>query len=92
MPTIEIPKDQTGERLDKYLTDRMEASRSQIQRLIKQGDITLNGKKVKTGEVLSPGDMIFYPEVAMTVSVKDGVAPILDVVYEDDDLLVINKP
>lgn len=92
MPTIEIPTDHKGERLDKFLTQMMKASRSQIQRLIKQGDITLNGKKVKAGEVLSPGDIIFYPEVELTVPVKDGVAPVLDVVYEDDDLLVINKP
>ncbi|MEK7619955.1 MAG: RluA family pseudouridine synthase [Patescibacteria group bacterium] len=92
MPTIEIPANHKGERLDKYLTDAMEASRSQIQRLIKQGGITLNGKSVKTGEMLSTGDTIFYPEVELTVPVKDGVTPILDVVYEDDDLLVINKP
>lgn len=92
MPTIEIHKGQAGERLDKYLTETMETSRSQIQRLIKQGGITLNGKKVKVGEVLSLGDTIFYPEVELTVSVKNGTAPVLDVVYEDDDLMVINKP
>lgn len=92
MPTIEIPQGQAGERLDKYLTETMEASRSQIQRLIKQGGVTLNGKKVKPGQVLSPGDMIFYPEVELAVRVKEGTAPVLNVVYEDDDLLVINKP
>lgn len=92
MPIIEITADNSGERLDKFLTQMMEASRSQIQRLIKQGEITLNGKKAKTGEVLSPGDMIFYPEIELAVQMKDGTAPVLDVVYEDDDLLVINKP
>lgn len=92
MPIIEISADHKGERLDKFLTDTMETSRSQIQRLIKQGGITLNGKIVKTGEVLSLGDTIFYPEVELTATVKDGPAPILNVVYEDDDLLVIHKP
>lgn len=92
MPRIEIPQGQAGERLDKYLTESMEASRSQIQRLIKQGGVTLNGKKVKPGQVLSPGDTIFYPEVELAARVKDGLTPVLNVVYEDDDLLVINKP
>jgi 23S rRNA pseudouridine1911/1915/1917 synthase len=92
MPTIEILSDQAGQRLDHFLTKTMEASRSQIQRLIKQGTITLNGKQIKSGEVLEPGDTIFYPEIELTVTVKDGPAPVLNVQYEDDDLLVINKP
>lgn len=92
MPTIEISKDYAGQRMDKFLTDTMEISRSQIQRLIKQGGITLNQRVVKSGEMLQTGDQLFYPEVEIHVMVKDGPTPILDTVYEDDDLLVINKP
>ncbi len=92
MPTIEIQAAQAGQRLDKMLADTMEASRSAIQRLIKHGTITVNGKPAKPADVLEPGDTVYYPEAELAVVVKDGAAPVLDVVYEDDDLLVINKP
>ncbi len=92
MPTIEIPLNKLGERLDKMLVETMEASRSQIQRLIKQGTVTVNGKQGKPGQTLEPGDIVFYPATGLTVPVKSDAFPLLDVVYEDDDLLVINKP
>ncbi|TAL50422.1 RluA family pseudouridine synthase [Patescibacteria group bacterium] len=92
MPTIKILPSQAGDRLDKFLTDIMEASRSHIQRLIKHGTITINSKPVKSGEILEQGDVVYYPEMELTIPVKDEVTPILDLVYEDDDLLVINKP
>lgn len=92
MPTIEMTADHKGKRLDKFLTEKMEASRSHIQRLIKEGSITVNGKKVKPGEELHAGDHIYYPEAELHTPQKDGNAPVLDVVYEDDDLMVINKP
>lgn len=92
MPTIEIPANDKGKRLDKFLTDSMEISRSQIQRLIKEGAITLNGKHTKPGEELAAGDHIFYPEGELAAPRKDRDTPVLDVLYEDDDLLVINKP
>ena len=92
MPTIEISAEHKGERLDKFLTQTMEASRSQIQRLIKQGGITINGETVKAGEILSVGDLVFYPEVELETHVKNETAPVLNVLYEDDDLLVIDKP
>ena len=92
MPTIEISAEHKGERLDKFLTQTMEATRSQIQRLIKQGGITLNGNQIKAGEILSVGDLVFYPEVELDAHVKKEAAPVLNVLYEDDDLLVIDKP
>ena len=91
MPTIEISAEHKGERLDKFLTQTMEATRSQIQRLIKQGGITLNGNQIKAGEILSVGDLVFYPEVELDAHVKKEAAPVLNVLYEDDDLLVIDK-
>lgn len=70
----------------------MEASRASIQKLIKQGSITVNDAAAKPGTILALGDRVFYPEVELAVSVRNEPAPVLDVVYEDDDLLVINKP
>ena len=92
MPRIEILPSQAGDRLDKFLTEIMEASRSHIQRLIRQDAITINNKPAKSGKILEQGDIVYYPEIERSIPVKEGATPVLDLVYEDDDLLVINKP
>ena len=82
-------------RLDRYLaglfTDR---SRSNIQNLIRSGSITVNSSKVKSGYMLSEADEILIPE--QSVSAGDASpAPrdiSLDIVYEDEDVIVIDKP
>lgn len=81
------------ERLDKYLNSIFsDFSRSFIQNLIEKGQILLNGKVVKSGIKVCEGDEItldFDPPKPL-----DAVAQDVDfeIVYEDDDLLVINKP
>ncbi|KKW32864.1 MAG: Pseudouridine synthase [Candidatus Uhrbacteria bacterium GW2011_GWA2_52_8d] len=92
MPTIKIQASQASERLDRFLAGTMKASRSQIQRLIRQDAITINNKPAKSGEILEQGDIVYYPEIELSIPVKEGATPVLDLVYEDDDLLVINKP
>lgn len=80
-------------RLDSYLSDEFEdMSRSRIQGLIKEGHITVNGKKQKSGYILSDGDVIeaVIPEPE-DISIEAEDIP-LDIVYEDDDVIVINKP
>ncbi len=83
--------DKPNERIDKYVTaDGL--TRSQIQKLIENGDITVNGKCVKTNYKLKLND-----EISVTVpepkeaNIKAENIP-LDIVYEDGDLLVVNKP
>lgn len=81
----------TEMRLDVYLSQVTDFSRSYIKRLNDEGSILVNGRQVKAGESLAQGDRI-------TIEAKD-IEPIyaspenipLDIVYEDDDLLVINK-
>lgn len=81
----------TEMRLDVYLSQVTDFSRSYIKRLNDEGYILVNGRQVKAGESLAQGDRI-------TIEAKD-IEPIdaspenipLDIVYEDDDLLVINK-
>jgi 23S rRNA pseudouridine1911/1915/1917 synthase len=88
------PKD-IGERLDRILVTRLgdRLTRSQLQALIKDGHATVNGAAVKTGFKLKGGE-----QIALTIPpppVADSVAPepiALDIVYEDDELAVINKP
>ena len=85
--------DISGERLDAFLARQGEGlSRSAAQKLNEEGLVTRNGKRPKKNDKLNPGDKIEYtlPE-AKPVDIAPTEMP-LDIVYEDDDLLVINKP
>ncbi len=85
--------DIAGERLDAFLARRAgNMSRSAAQKLIEDGLVTRNGKPGRKNDKLNIGDSITYtvPE-ARPVDIVPTEIP-LDIVYEDDDLLVINKP
>ncbi len=85
--------DMTGERLDAFLARCGDGlSRSAAQKLIEEGNVLLCGKKAKKNDKLNIGDRIDYtiPE-PKEVGIKPTEMP-LDIVYEDDDVLVINKP
>ena len=82
-----------GERLDAFLARTAEnLSRSAAQKLIEEGHVTRNGKPGKKNDKLSPGDQVEYtiPQ-AKPVDIQPTQMQ-LDIVYEDEDLLVINKP
>ena len=89
---FEIQEDQQM-RLDKYLAEQFpEQTRSYLQKLIKDGEVTVNGKKVKTGYQLSKGDEV---SVNIPEPKELDVEPQkmnLDIVYEDDDVILVNKP
>ena len=82
-----------GSRLDSYATSRCpQLSRSHVQRLIEDGLVTVNGRASKSGYKLREGDRI-----VVDVPSPQPIAPQpedipLSIVYEDDDLLVIDKP
>ena len=80
-------------RLDKYLAEQFpEQTRSYLQKLIKDGEVLINGKNVKTGYQLSKGDEV---SVNIPEPKELDVEPQkmdLDIVYEDDDVILINKP
>ena len=85
--------DTAGERLDAFLARQPgNLSRSAAQRLIEEGMVTRNGVPGKKNDRLNIGDRVEYtiPE-AKRVDIVPTEMP-LDIVYEDDDLLVINKP
>ncbi len=80
------------ERLDVFMADLLAVSRSQVQKMIKEGHILLNGIKVKAGMLLNDGDLITYEQLTSEdIDIKAQDIP-LNIVYEDDDLIVINKP
>lgn len=85
--------DTAGERLDAFLARAGEGlTRSAAQKLLEQGLVLRNGKPGKKNDKLTPGDVVEYtiPE-AKPVDIVPTQIP-LDIVYEDEDLLVINKP
>ena len=80
-----------GERLDSYLISRLDKSRSKIQSMIKNSDITVNGKSVKSSYIVKDNDVIDVCDVAPSVLNVGAEKMDLDIVYEDDDLIVVNK-
>jgi len=91
---IVLPCDLEPLRVDQYLAQQPQiASRGQAQHLIKQGRVYLNDKPVKPSARLVPGGVLVYelPEVATFSSVRPQPIP-LDILYEDDAVIVVNKP
>jgi len=91
---VVVPETETGgPRIDKYLTRFYpEASRSKIQRAIKKGHLKVNGVDVKKSYAVEPGDEIVFRLIRKPPMQAAPEDIPLDIVYEDDDLLVVNKP
>ena len=88
-----LTADLSGERLDAFLARRGDGlSRSAAQKLIEEGRVTRNGKPGKKNDKLNVGDTVEYtiPE-PKAVDIKPTEMA-LDIVYEDEDVVVINKP
>ena len=79
-------------RVDKYLADNTDYSRNLILNLIKNGDILVNGSKIKPSYKVKYGDEITINNVKTdTKDITPWDYP-LDIVYEDDDIIIVNKP
>lgn len=90
---VELTLNVPGERLDRALAAAMpDLSRAQWQRLIKEGQVTLAGEPVKASMRLEGGEQVVavIPDAEETELVPENIP--LDVRYEDDDILLINKP
>jgi 23S rRNA pseudouridine1911/1915/1917 synthase len=90
---FEVLYEQEGERLDKFLSNVYpKQSRSFFQKLIKDGQITVNGQTEKASFPVKAEDLvrITFPD-AQEAAIEPENIP-LDILYEDDDLLVVNKP
>ncbi len=90
---MNLTADTAGERLDAFLTRSMEGmSRSGVQKLLEQGCVLLRGRPGKKNDRLNPGDPVevMLPEPKKTDIVAKEMP--LNIVYEDEDVLVINKP
>lgn len=82
-----------GGRIDKFLAQKLDKSRSLVQKLIKDELVLVNGEVVKTNYSVADGDEIDVKQLDVVDNTNIIPQPMdLDIVYEDDDLLVINKP
>ena len=85
--------DKPGTRLDKYVCEKCpQLSRTYVQKLITDGYITVNDRKVKAGLKLNAGDKLTIIIPPAPPSPLSPEAIPLNIIYEDDDLLVIDKP
>jgi 23S rRNA pseudouridine1911/1915/1917 synthase len=85
--------DEPGVRLDRYVCERLaELSRTRIQRLIAEGHITVNEQVAKAGLKLNAGDRlkVILPPAPPSPLTPEAIP--LNIIYEDDDLLVVDKP
>jgi 23S rRNA pseudouridine1911/1915/1917 synthase len=91
--TISVTAESAGERLDSFLAARVEGwSRARLHRLIEDADVLINGETAKPSYRVRAADEI---EIELTPSPSESFVPEnipIDVVYEDQDLIVINKP
>ena len=76
-------------RLDNFLASCMDISRSQVTKMIKSNEVLVNGKLVKAGFMLKAGDKVLVNHVEANGLEAEKLD--LDIVYEDDDVIVVNK-
>ncbi len=92
-----ILEEQTGERIDKFLTDILSAdnllySRSHLQKLIADGNVLVNGTSVKANYKLVSNDVIkILIPFPQEYTIEPENIPI-DIIYEDEDVILVNKP
>jgi 23S rRNA pseudouridine1911/1915/1917 synthase len=90
---IELKLDAPGERLDRALADAWPSlSRMQWQRLIKEDAVTINGRSAKASLKLEGGEVVTAVLPEVVESELEGEDIPLDIRYEDDDLILVNKP
>ena len=95
-----VTSEEDGQRLDNYLIRILKGvPRSRIYRIVRAGEVRVNKKRAKPSSKLVEGDMVRIPPVHMSpepgkLSLSEGVIARLNasILYEDDSLLVINKP
>ena len=90
--TWKIPDEAVGERLDRFAAQMSELTRSAVQGLADDGAVTVNGKTASKNYRLRSGDevTVTVPEPTVYEAKPENIP--LDIVYEDADLLVVNKP
>lgn len=88
---VQLKVNNSGVRLDSYLISELDKSRSKIQSMIKDGNVRVNGCLVKPSYVVKSDDIIEIDEIVEEKMSATAEKMDLDIVYEDDDVIVVNK-
>jgi len=90
--TIFVPKDTKDERIDKYITSVVDMTRSTISKLVEEGRVLVNGERISKNYRLRGGESISiaYPKPSAIETLPQNIP--LDIIYEDNDIIVVNKP
>ena len=89
-----VDKGQEPMRIDKFLVARIEhASRNKVQQAIESGRVLINGKQVSSNHKIKPGEeiIVYSDKEVQGEEIIPEKMP-LNIVFEDDDILIINKP
>lgn len=86
-----IDNNNAGKRIDKYLVETTEYTRSKIQKMIENKNVLVNDKEVKASYILKENDVLEITEYIEETDILPENIP-LDIYYEDEDLIVVNKP
>ena len=89
---FEVEEEYIGERIDKFLVDKTSLSRSSAAKLLEGGSVTVKGKAVAKNYKLRGGDSVevIFPEPEADEALPEDIP--LDIIYEDGDIIVVNKP
>ncbi|MFB9134787.1 23S rRNA pseudouridine(955/2504/2580) synthase RluC [Vibrio olivae] len=100
---VDIDADMAGQRVDNFLRNQLKSiPKSMIYRILRKGEVRVNKKRVKAEYKLQSGDVVRIPPVTVTEKSQEDVAPSTKlnkvaeleskIIYEDEHLLVLNKP
>ncbi|MCL5774101.1 MAG: S4 domain-containing protein, partial [Firmicutes bacterium] len=89
---FEVIEGYTGQRLDYYLANCTSFSRTRIQKLIEEKNVLLNGACARASQKLKSGDRIEIEVPPPEDSAAAGEEIPMDIIYEDNDIIVVNKP
>ncbi len=95
---LTVSRAESGQKLLSFLLRRIDAAAGDLHRWIRTGQIRLNGKRAKPFDRVKEGNIVRVPPFAAFLPAADGAPPpcpppsSLNIVYEDEDILVINKP
>ena len=89
---IIVTEQDTNKRIDNFISEQTDLTRSRVQKLIEQGNITINEKapKVSYKVQLNQEIKVIIPDAEVLDVKAEEIA--LDILYEDDDVIVVNKP
>jgi 23S rRNA pseudouridine1911/1915/1917 synthase len=93
MNKLIVEPQHAGKRLDRFLAETLPSfSRSRLQALIRDGCVTVNGKKARPRNIVRAGDVVDLTEPKVASIAAEAEPMHLEILFEDDDIVVINKP